>query len=131
MTADTQLAGHLIVECLVAQGVRHAFGVPGESYLAVLDGFHARELLAWLRTGCLSRLDLVYSRDQAQRRYVQHVLEEAADDVRATVADGASIYVCGSLRGMAPAVDDALGRILGRETLEALAAEGRYRRDVY
>jgi acetolactate synthase-1/2/3 large subunit len=40
MTADTQLAGHLIVECLVAQGVRHAFGVPGESYLAVLDGFH-------------------------------------------------------------------------------------------
>jgi len=35
-----QLAGHLIVECLVAQGVTHAFGVPGESYLAVLDGFH-------------------------------------------------------------------------------------------
>jgi acetolactate synthase-1/2/3 large subunit len=37
----TQIAGHLIVECLVAQGVTHAFGVPGESYLAVLDGFHA------------------------------------------------------------------------------------------
>jgi acetolactate synthase I/II/III large subunit len=37
----SQLAGHLIVECLVAQGVTHAFGVPGESYLAVLDGFHA------------------------------------------------------------------------------------------
>ncbi|HMA09355.1 MAG TPA: thiamine pyrophosphate-binding protein, partial [Ramlibacter sp.] len=36
-----QQAGHLIVECLVAQGVTHAFGVPGESYLAVLDGFHA------------------------------------------------------------------------------------------
>jgi acetolactate synthase I/II/III large subunit len=36
-----QLAGHLIVECLVAQGVQHAFGVPGESFLAVLDGFHA------------------------------------------------------------------------------------------
>ena len=36
-----QLAGHLLVECLVAQGVTHAFGVPGESYLAVLDGFHA------------------------------------------------------------------------------------------
>jgi len=35
-----QLAGHLIVECLVAQGVQHAFGVPGESFLAVLDGFH-------------------------------------------------------------------------------------------
>ncbi len=37
----TQIAGHLLVECLVAQGVTHAFGVPGESYLAVLDGFHA------------------------------------------------------------------------------------------
>ena len=36
----TQIAGHLLVECLVAQGVTHAFGVPGESYLAVLDGFH-------------------------------------------------------------------------------------------
>ena len=36
----THLAGHLLVECLVAQGVTHAFGVPGESYLAVLDGFH-------------------------------------------------------------------------------------------
>jgi acetolactate synthase I/II/III large subunit len=40
MNASTQIAGHLIVECLVAQGVTHAFGVPGESYLAVLDGFH-------------------------------------------------------------------------------------------
>ncbi len=37
----SQLAGHLLVECLVAQGVTHAFGVPGESFLAVLDGFHA------------------------------------------------------------------------------------------
>jgi acetolactate synthase I/II/III large subunit len=35
-----QIAGHLLVECLIAQGVTHAFGVPGESYLAVLDGFH-------------------------------------------------------------------------------------------
>jgi acetolactate synthase-1/2/3 large subunit len=34
-------AGHLLVECLVAQGVTHVFGVPGESYLAALDGFHA------------------------------------------------------------------------------------------
>jgi acetolactate synthase-1/2/3 large subunit len=37
----SRLAGHLLVECLIAQGVTHAFGVPGESYLAVLDGFHA------------------------------------------------------------------------------------------
>jgi acetolactate synthase-1/2/3 large subunit len=37
-----QLAGHLLVDCLLAQGVTHAFGVPGESYLAVLDGLHVR-----------------------------------------------------------------------------------------
>ena len=37
-----QLAGHLLVDCLLAQGVTHAFGVPGESYLAVLDGLHAK-----------------------------------------------------------------------------------------
>lgn len=35
-----EIAGHLLVQCLVEQGVTHAFGVPGESYLAVLDGFH-------------------------------------------------------------------------------------------
>jgi acetolactate synthase-1/2/3 large subunit len=39
-TAIPTLAGHLLVQCLVEQGVTHAFGVPGESYLAVLDGFH-------------------------------------------------------------------------------------------
>jgi acetolactate synthase-1/2/3 large subunit len=35
-----EISGHLLVQCLVEQGVTHAFGVPGESYLAVLDGFH-------------------------------------------------------------------------------------------
>lgn len=35
-----RIAGHLLVECLLAQGVTYAFGVPGESYLAVLDGFY-------------------------------------------------------------------------------------------
>ncbi|MCG3188321.1 MAG: Acetolactate synthase isozyme 2 large subunit [Burkholderiaceae bacterium] len=35
-----RIAGHALVEALVAQGVDTAFGVPGESFLAVLDGFH-------------------------------------------------------------------------------------------
>ncbi|MFL9668116.1 thiamine pyrophosphate-binding protein [Variovorax sp. AB1(2024)] len=39
--STSQPAGHLIVECLVEQGMNIAFGVPGESFLAVLDGFHA------------------------------------------------------------------------------------------
>lgn len=39
-TPTPRIAGHLLVQCLIEQGVTHAFGVPGESYLAVLDGFH-------------------------------------------------------------------------------------------
>jgi len=38
--SSTRMAGHLLVEALIAQGVGTVFGVPGESYLAVLDGFH-------------------------------------------------------------------------------------------
>jgi acetolactate synthase I/II/III large subunit len=38
--APSRIAGHALVECLIEQGVTTAFGVPGESYLAVLDGFH-------------------------------------------------------------------------------------------
>ena len=40
LNTSDQIGGHLLVECLIEQGVTHAFGVPGESYLAVLDGFH-------------------------------------------------------------------------------------------
>ena len=36
----TRLAGHALVECLIEQGVDTVFGVPGESFLAALDGFH-------------------------------------------------------------------------------------------
>lgn len=39
----TKIAGHLLVECLISQSVTHAFGVPGESFLAVLDGFHRHQ----------------------------------------------------------------------------------------
>jgi len=39
-SAPSRLAGHALVEALAAQGVDTAFGVPGESFLAVLDGFH-------------------------------------------------------------------------------------------
>jgi acetolactate synthase-1/2/3 large subunit len=38
--ARARLAGHALVEALIAQGVDTAFGVPGESFLAVLDGMH-------------------------------------------------------------------------------------------
>jgi acetolactate synthase I/II/III large subunit len=51
LTMTTRLAGHALVEALIAQGVQTAFGVPGESYLAVLDGFHEhRERIRFI--GC-------------------------------------------------------------------------------
>ncbi len=37
-----KLAGHLLVDCLIEQGVSHIFGVPGESFLACLDGIYER-----------------------------------------------------------------------------------------
>ena len=41
----------LLVDCLLEQGVTTAFGVPGESYLAVLDALHDTPPSGWCRTG--------------------------------------------------------------------------------
>jgi len=79
----------------------------------------------------LQRLDLAFSRDQSQRIYVQDKLREARDELRRWVDDGAAIYVCGSLEGMAAGVAQVLLETLGEEPLETMAANGRYRRDVY
>lgn len=95
------------------------------------DAHHRDEIDAWVREGWLSRVDWVFSRDQVERLYVQHALAESANAVRQWVADGAAIYVCGSLEGMAGEVNATLQQILGEEALQQLAAEGRYRRDVY
>ncbi len=98
---------------------------------AAHDALHGDQLSAWISSGVLERLDLTFSRDQAERVYVQHRLREAADAVRAWVADGATIMVCGSLEGMSREVHAALVDILGAEGLESLTDQGRYRRDVY
>lgn len=95
------------------------------------DYFHRAEIEAWRASGVLERLDLAFSRDQSTRVYVQDRLRAAAADLRAWVEQGAAIYVCGSLEGMAPGVAAALTEALGAEALERLADEGRYRRDVY
>lgn len=98
---------------------------------AAHDRFYGEELERWCADGRIERLDLVFSRDQAERRYVQHCVRECAEGIRHWIADGAAIYVCGSLQGMAPGIDAALVEVLGANTLETLAASGRYRRDVY
>jgi len=89
------------------------------------------ELEAWRASGALAHLDLAFSRDGAARRYVQDVLREQAPRLLDWIERGAAIYVCGSLQGMAGGVHEALLATLGAPLLESLAAEGRYRRDVY
>ncbi|MNZ60750.1 Sulfite reductase [NADPH] flavoprotein alpha-component [compost metagenome] len=89
------------------------------------------ELLAWQTGGHLQRLDLAFSRDQANKVYVQDLLRAAAEELRAWLADGAVIYVCGSLQGMGEGVDAVLRELLGAAALAELQDSGRYRRDLY
>ncbi|UFH51624.1 sulfite reductase subunit alpha [Pseudomonas sp. KNUC1026] len=89
------------------------------------------ELECWLANGHLQRLDLAFSRDQAEKFYVQGRLREAAEPLRQWLAEGAALYVCGSLQGMADGVDRALRELIGDHAVEQLIEQGRYRRDVY
>ena len=81
--------------------------------------------------GTLKRVDLAFSRDQEQRIYVQDLLRTNADELSKWINQGAVIYVCGSIEGMASGVEQALIDILGDETVDQLRQSGRYRRDVY
>ncbi|MGK5019203.1 sulfite reductase subunit alpha [Janthinobacterium lividum] len=122
------LRGHL--KSRVLAGQRRNWLIFGERNAA--HDFHYREEIeGWHASGDLPRLDLAFSRDQAQRTYVQDRLRGNADEVRLWLQQGAAIYICGSLAGMAGGVDEALQEMLGRPALDALAAAGRYRRDVY
>ncbi len=95
------------------------------------DFHYGDEIRGWKSSGAIERLDLAFSRDQHERVYVQDRLDSAAMIVRDWVAQGAVIYVCGNLKGMAPGVDSTLRRILGDEQVRSLTTAGRYRRDVY
>lgn len=95
------------------------------------DHFHREELEQWRASGHLERMDLVFSRDGGPHRYVQHALLAAAPVLREWIAAGAALYVCGSLEGMAPGVDEVLRDALGDAQVEDLLATSRYRRDVY
>ncbi|WP_447743023.1 sulfite reductase subunit alpha [Variovorax boronicumulans] len=95
------------------------------------DFLCSEEIEAWQADGTLARLDMVFSRDQAERFYVQHRLLQMADTLQAWLRDGAAVYVCGSLQGMASGVDAALRQIAGDDLWAELSASGRYRRDVY
>lgn len=127
----TGLAGlraHL--KARIAAGARRNWLLFGERN-AGHDRFHGDELDAWLRDGQLTHLDLVYSRDGDELRYVQDALRAHGERLRRWLGEGAAIHVCGSLEGMAPGVDAVLAELLGRAEVEALVEAGRYRRDVY
>jgi sulfite reductase (NADPH) flavoprotein alpha-component len=127
----TGIAGlRALLKSRIAEGRHRNWLIFGERN-AAHDRFYGEEIEQWRARGQLERVDLVFSRDQAERRYVQHRLLECAGDLKGWVNEGAAIYVCGSLQGMAPAVDAALSHVLGAGTLEELAISSRYRRDVY
>jgi sulfite reductase (NADPH) flavoprotein alpha-component len=98
---------------------------------AAHDAYCADEIAEWKAQGVLERADLVYSRDGGPTRYVQDRVREAGHTLKLWLADGAAVYVCGSLEGMAAGVDDALVQLIGQDGVDQLVAEGRYRRDVY
>ncbi|WP_454904491.1 PepSY domain-containing protein [Variovorax gossypii] len=122
------LRGHLCER--VAQGVHRNWLLFGERQSAC-DAFFMDELTRWREQGVLARIDLAFSRDQPERIYVQDRLREAAPELQRWIGDGAVVFVCGSLHGMAAGVDAVLEDVLGRSALEDLIAQGRYRRDVY
>lgn len=127
----TGLAGlRALLKARIADGAHRNWLLFGERS-AQHDAFFGEELAFWLRAGKLEHLDRVYSRDSSEHRYVQDALRAQARRLRQWLDDGAAVYVCGSLQGMAPGVDAVLVELLGDTGVQALRQAGRYRRDVY
>ena len=126
---------------------RRATGASGKNWLffgdqkAASDFLYREELLGMEEAGLLTRLDLAFSRDQAEKIYVQHRMLENAAELYAWLEAGAHFYVCGDASRMAKDVDAALHQVIekagGKSATEAAAyvqslkAAKRYARDVY
>lgn len=103
--------------------------------------FYKDEFEAYLADGTLTKLSTAWSRDQAEKIYVQHKLLENSAEIYAWLEQGAIVYVCGDASRMAVDVDKALHGIIEKEggkTSEEVVAymaafkdAKRYRRDVY
>jgi sulfite reductase (NADPH) flavoprotein alpha-component len=114
----------------------------GEQHRAT-DFFYETEFAAWQSRGVLTRLDTAFSRDQAQKIYVQHRLLEHADEVWRWLQAGAYFYVCGDAHRMAKDVHQALLDIAQKQggmspeaaaeyvNVTLMKTERRYLRDVY
>jgi sulfite reductase (NADPH) flavoprotein alpha-component len=126
---------------------RQVTGARGRNWLffgdqqRATDFLYEEELSAWVRDGLLTRLDLAFSRDQAEKIYVQSRMLEHAAELWSWLESGAHLYVCGDARRMARDVDEALHQVIvtagGRsreqaaEYVAALKSAKRYQRDVY
>jgi len=126
---------------------RRAIGARGKNWLffgdqrAATDFLYRDELAGLMREGVLTRLDTAFSRDQAEKIYVQHRMLENAAELYAWLETGAHFYVCGDASRMAKDVEAALHRVVetagGKTTeqaaayVQALRAAKRYARDVY
>ena len=126
---------------------RRVLGHPGRNWLffgersAATDFLYGEELTAMQADGHLSRLDTAFSRDQANKIYVQDRMREQGALFWQWLEQGAAVYVCGDATRMAKDVHHALLQIVEHEgsmTAEAAAAyvqtmkdQHRYHRDVY
>ncbi len=105
------------------------------------DFFYRQDFEDFLASGHLSKISTAFSRDQEYKVYVQHRLEENAEEFWDWLEEGAYLYVCGDASRMAKDVDAALHKIIrtvgGRSEEEAqeyvkqMKKDKRYRRDVY
>ncbi|MCC5808482.1 MAG: sulfite reductase subunit alpha, partial [Opitutales bacterium] len=126
---------------------RAALGHTGRNWLffgdqrSATDFLYADELKHWQKRGVLTRLDTAFSRDQAEKIYVQDRMREHGRELYDWLEAGAAFYVCGDASRMAKDVDAALHDIIaehaGRdadfaaEYVQSLRAAKRYLRDVY
>ena len=126
---------------------RVAREAPGKNWLVfgnphfTEDFLYQTEWQGWQKDGFLHRYSLAWSRDQAEKVYVQDKLREEAASVWQWLKDGAYVYVCGDAARMAKDVERALlGIIAGEGGMDADAAADyldelrqarRYQRDVY
>jgi len=105
------------------------------------DFLYRDEILAWQSSGLLTRLDLAWSRDQAEKVYVQHKILAAAAELWSWLENGAHLYICGDASRMAKDVHNALLQVAqtagsltpesAAKYFETLQTAKRYLRDVY
>lgn len=95
------------------------------------DYLYREQLQDWYSRGVLAGLHTAFSRDGAEKIYVQHVLQQRASEVRDVLARGGHLYLCGNKRHLEGAVREAIDAIAGEGQWDALRNEGRIHCELY